>query len=91
MAHYVGEAGKVSEALRLFEALLPDQREVLGAAHPHVLRTEYEIAYWTDKEGHGPEALRLFRQLLPEMISVVGPEHATTDQVREAIERLEPS
>ena len=78
----------MTEALRQFEALLPDQQEVLGAAHPHVLRTEYEIAYWTDKEGHGPEALQRFRQLLSEVISILGPEHPGTVRVREAIERL---
>ena len=89
MAYYTGSAGQVPEALRQFQALLPDQQEVLGAEHPHVLRTEYEIAHWTDKEGHGPEALRRFRQLLPKMISVFGPEHADPNEVREAIERLE--
>ena len=30
MAHYIGEAGQVAEALRLFQALLPDQQKVLG-------------------------------------------------------------
>ena len=84
-----GMAGQVPEALRLFEALLPDQQEVLGAAHPHVLRTEYEIAYWTEREGHGPEALRRFRELLPKVTAVYEPEHAFTNEVRGAIQRLE--
>ena len=78
IGYFTGRAGQVPEALRLFEALLPDQLEVLGAAHPYVLLTRHEIAHWTGEAGAVKDAVGQFRELLPEMNDVFSPAHLRT-------------
>jgi hypothetical protein len=39
IAFWTGQCGDAREALRLFQALLPDQVRVLGADHPNTLTT----------------------------------------------------
>jgi Tetratricopeptide repeat len=43
IAGWTGECGDAREALRLFQALLPDQERVLGRDHPETLRTRQSI------------------------------------------------
>ena len=39
IAGWTGQCGDAREALRLYQALLPDQDRVLGPDHPDTLRT----------------------------------------------------
>ncbi|MFN2485523.1 MAG: tetratricopeptide repeat protein [Acidimicrobiia bacterium] len=64
IAYWTGQAGKPSEALRLFQELLPDRVRVLGPEHPDTVRTRNFVAYWIghavdperegSPEGEGP-------------------------------------
>ena len=66
IAAWTGECGDAREALRLFQALLPDRERVLGADHPDTLSTRNNIAFWTGQCGDAREALRLSQALLPD-------------------------
>ena len=79
------ERGDAPEALRLFQALLPDQQRVLGPDHPDTLTTRSNIAVWTGECGDAPEALRLFQALLPDQERVLGPDHPDTLTTRNNI------
>jgi hypothetical protein len=87
VAHWIGECGDSTEALRLFRELLPDLVRVLGRNHPYTLSVRAETARWTARRGDGTEALRLYRELLPDLVRVVGPDDHTTLGVRAAIAR----
>jgi len=50
IAAWTGECGDAREALRLFQALLPDQTRVLGADHPGTLRTHNRIQYLRERD-----------------------------------------
>ena len=51
IATWTEGCGDTREALRLLQALLPDQARVLGADHPDTLRTRDNIALWTGECG----------------------------------------
>ena len=78
IASWTGECGDAGEALRLFQALLPDHERVLGPDHPDTLMTRSNIAFWTGECGDAGEALRLFQALLPDRERVLGPDHPDT-------------
>jgi tetratricopeptide (TPR) repeat protein len=88
IARYTGEYGEGREALRLYEALLPDQARALGADHPDTLRTRGNIAYVTGECGKVREALRLSEALLPDMERVLGADHPATLATRQIIARF---
>jgi hypothetical protein len=75
IAYWTGATGDSQEALRLFQALLPDRERVLGSDHPGVLTTRGNIAGWTGATGDSQEALRLWQALLPDRERVLGPDH----------------
>ena len=85
---WTGQCGDAREALRLFQALLPDRERVLGPDHPETLRTRNNTAHWTGECGDAREALRLFQALLPDQERVLGPDHPETLTTRAWIDRL---
>jgi hypothetical protein len=85
IAAWTGEGGDAREALRLFQALLPDRVRVLGADHPDTLLTRNNIAAWTGQCGDRREALRLFQTLLPDQVRVLGADHPDTLATRSNI------
>ncbi|MFI5459172.1 MAG: tetratricopeptide repeat protein [Isosphaerales bacterium] len=78
IARWTGDAGDAREALRLFQALLPDLERVLGRDHTHTLITRNNIAGWTGETGDAGQALRLFQALLPDRERVLGHDHPDT-------------
>jgi hypothetical protein len=88
IAYWTGHCGDAREALRLFEALLPDHTRVLGADHPDTLRTRASMAAWTAECGGAHEALRLFEALLPDRTQVLGADHPDTLKTRNNIAAL---
>ena len=73
------------EALRLFEALLPDQDRVLGPDHPETLKTRNNIGYSTGQSGDLHNALGLTEALLPDQERVLGPDDTITLTTRNNI------
>jgi NACHT domain/Tetratricopeptide repeat len=82
IAWWTGQCGDAGEALRLFQALLPDRVRVLGADHPDTLTTRNSIAGWTGDCGDNREALRLFQALLSDQLHSVGADHPSTLRTR---------
>jgi hypothetical protein len=87
IAYWTGETGDSQEALRLCQALLPDQERVRGPDHPDVLTTRGNIAYWTGATGDSQEALHLFQALLPDQERVLDPDHPGVLATRHNIAR----
>jgi hypothetical protein len=85
IAIWTGEYGNAPEALRLSQALLPDQERVLGRDHADTLATRNNIASWTGRCGDAREALRLFQALLPDLKRVLGRDHRGTLATRSNI------
>ncbi len=44
LANWLGEAGRVEEAVQQYELLLNDQLRALGPEHPHTLTTRNNLA-----------------------------------------------
>jgi hypothetical protein len=84
---WTGECGDARGALRLFQALLPNQR-VLGSNHPDTLTTRHNVARRTGACGDAHEALRLSQALLADRERVLGPHHPDTLRTRETINGL---
>ena len=61
----------------------PTSKRCSVRAHPHVLLTRHEIAYWTGEAGAVKEAVGQFRELLPEMDDVFSPAHLRTLRTRQ--------
>ncbi|MGH8904507.1 MAG: tetratricopeptide repeat protein, partial [Egibacteraceae bacterium] len=78
IARWTGEAGNAREALRLFQALLPDWERLLGPDHPQTLTARADNARWTGEAGNAREALQLYQALLPDWRRLLGPDHAQT-------------
>ena len=74
-SRWTGQTGDARQALRLFQALLPDQERVLGRDHPDTLRTRHDIASWTGQTGDARQAMRLSAELLPDQERVLGRDH----------------
>ena len=71
-------AGRINEAIPLFEQNLADRERVLGADHPDTLTSRNDLAgaYWS--AGRLEQAIDLFEQNLAEALSVLGPDHPHT-------------
>ncbi|WP_194271272.1 tetratricopeptide repeat protein [Zoogloea sp. 1C4] len=85
IAYWTGESGDARTALALIEALLPDQRRVLGPDHPDILKTRANLATWTGQAGDAHAALALFEALLLDQQRVLGPDHPDTLTTRNNI------
>ncbi|WP_239393633.1 FxSxx-COOH system tetratricopeptide repeat protein, partial [Frankia sp. CiP3] len=57
-------AGRVQEAIGLFEQVLTDTVRVLGPDHPHTLTARANLAYTYRTAGRVQEAIGLFEQVL---------------------------
>ena len=72
------EAGHVSAAIDMFEALLADCTRVLGPDHPDTLTTRHNLALAHQEAGHVSAAIDMYEALLPDMTRVLGPDHPHT-------------
>ena len=72
------QAGHVSAAIDMFEALLPDMTRVLGPDHSNTLTTRNNLALAHQEAGHLSAAIDMFEALLPDRTRVLGPDHPDT-------------
>ena len=82
IATWTGESGGARDALKLFEALLPDRSRIPGCDHPDTLNTRSDITTWTGMCGDAQKALELLEALLPDVERVLGPDHVDTLRTR---------
>ena len=71
-------AGRLTEAITLYEQVLPDIIRVLGEDHPNTLNSRNNLAYAYQGEGRLTEAITLYEQVLPDIIRVLGEDHPNT-------------
>jgi tetratricopeptide (TPR) repeat protein len=78
LARWLGEAGRVEEAVSQFQALLEDHRRVLGPDHPETLWTRSDLGRFLGGAGRVDEAVSQFQALLEDDLRVLGPDHPDT-------------
>ncbi|MGY2026961.1 tetratricopeptide repeat protein [Nocardia gipuzkoensis] len=78
LAHAYESAGRVAEAIALFEQNLDDRIRVLGASHPHTLMSRGNLATAYQAAGRLTEAIPLYEQTLADFERVFGPDHVHT-------------
>ena len=72
------QAGHLSTAIDMHQALLPDMSRVLGPDHPDTLTTRSNLAAAHQQAGHLSKAIDMYETLLDDRISVLGPDHPDT-------------
>jgi tetratricopeptide (TPR) repeat protein len=77
-ASWLGEAGRVEEAITAFQQLLRDCLRVLGPDAPDTLAARGNLASWLGKAGRVEEAITAFQQLLRDCLRVLGPDAPVT-------------
>ena len=71
-------AGRLGEAIPLYEETLAERVEVLGSRHPDTLTSRNNLAYAYHAAGRLGEAIALFEQVSTDMVEVLGPRHPNT-------------
>ena len=71
-------AGRLTEAITLYEQVLPDSIRVLGENHPNTLTSRNNLAYAYKSAGRLTEAITLYEKILTDSIRVLGENHPNT-------------
>ena len=82
-------AGRLGEAIPLYEQVLADRVRVLGDDHPHTLTSRNNLAHAYQAAGRHHEAINLFKDTLKVCEDTLSPGHPLTTTVRENLETLE--
>ena len=72
------QAGHLSTALDMHQALLADRTRVLGPDHPHTLVTRSNLAITYQRVGNVRKALDMHQAVLVDRTRVLGPDHPYT-------------
>ena len=72
------EAGNVSKAVGMYEAVLADHTRALGPDHPHTLHTHHNLATAYAKAGNLQTAIDMYEAVLADHTRVLGPDHPHT-------------
>ena len=78
LAHAYWSAGRVDEAIGLFERTLADRERVLGPDHPRTLASRGNLAVAYLSAGRLEQAIGLFERTLADRERVLGPDHPDT-------------
>ena len=71
-------AGRLGEAIPLYEQVLADSARVLGADHPHTLTSRNNLAGAYESAGRLGEAIPLYEEVLADTRRVLGEDHPDT-------------
>ena len=72
------DAGRLDEAIALFEQNLDDRTRILGPHHPDTLTSRNNLAYAYRDAGRLDEAITLHEQNLEDSTRILGPHHPNT-------------
>ena len=72
------EAGRLTEAIALYEQVLTDCVRILGEDHPDTLISRHNLAGAYQKAGRLTEAIALYEQVLTDHTRVLGQDHPHT-------------
>ena len=79
-------AGRLTEAITLYEQVLPDSIRVLGENHPNTLNSRNNLACAYAAAGRITEAITQFEQVLTDCTRVLDEDYPLTKTVRENLE-----
>ena len=71
-------AGRLGEAIALYEQVLADRTRVLGPDHPDTLSSRNNLAYAYISVGRLADAIALYEQTDADSVRVLGPDHPDT-------------
>ena len=72
------EAGRLNEAIALYEQTFEDTIRILGPDHPGTLASRGNLAYAYQEAGRLNEAIALYEQNLTDHTRILGPDHPDT-------------
>ena len=72
------DAGRLDEAIALYEQTLEDRTRILGPHHPHTLTSRNNLANAYQNAGRLDEAIALYEQNLEDRTRILGPHHPHT-------------
>ena len=75
-------AGRLAEAIELYEQVLDECKRLLGTDHPDTLNTRNNLAHAYLSVGRFGEAVELFEQVLAERKRLLGTDHPDTLNTR---------
>ena len=78
IAYAYVSAGRLADAIALFEEVLADSARILGAVHPSALTTRNNLAYAYMSVGRLADAIALYEQTVADSVRVLGPDHPDT-------------
>ena len=79
-------AGRLTEAITLYEQVLTDSTRILGEDHPRTLTSHNNLAFAYQRAGRLEEAIGLLEGLLANCLRVLGPDHPLTEIVYKNLE-----
>ena len=86
LAYAYQAAGRLTEAIALYEQVLPDSIRVLGEDHPHTLASRNNLAHAHALDGNLAEAIKQWQSVWIDCHKFLGPAHPLTGTVRENLE-----
>ena len=78
IAQAYDSAGRLGEAIALFEEVVADSVRVLGPDHSDTLTSRNNLAYAYDSAGRPDKAVALFEEVVADSVRVLGPDHSDT-------------
>ena len=69
------DAGRLEEAIALYEQTLEDRTRILGPHHPDTLTSRNNLAYAYQAAGRLDDAITLHKQNLKDLTHILGPHH----------------
>ena len=78
LAYAYRDAGRLDDAIPLFEQNLEDRTRILGPDHPDTLTSRNNLAYAYQAAGRLDDAIPLFEQNLEDRTRILGPDHPDT-------------
>ena len=72
------DAGRLDEAVTLYEQTLEDRTRILGPHHPSTLTSRNNLANAYQDAGRLDEAVTLYEQTLEDRTRILGPHHPST-------------
>ena len=78
LAGALREAGRLGDAIPLYEKVLADRVRVLGDDHPHTLISRGNLAGAYESAGRLGDAIPLFEQVAADSVRVLGDDHPRT-------------
>jgi tetratricopeptide (TPR) repeat protein len=79
------KAGRMAEAMSVFEAALADRERNLGPEHPETLAARINLAHSYEAAGLAAQSLALYEQALADCERLLGPAHRDTLAARASL------